>query len=133
MTEISTNANFTGSIPESYHTYLGPLLFEFSGADMAAQVTAALGGPAKVLEVACGTGISTRHLAHALESGSELTATDLNDAMLSHAEAVNGDLPGVTYSQADALDLPFDAGRFEAVVCPFGIMFFPIRPKACRK
>lgn len=101
MSGTSTNAAFTGSIPEHYDTYLGPILFEFSGADMARQVTAALNRPARVLEVACGTGISTRHLAHALAPGSELVATDLNTAMLDHAARVNGDLPGVTYSQAD--------------------------------
>jgi ubiquinone/menaquinone biosynthesis C-methylase UbiE len=59
----------------------------------------------RVLEVACGTGISTRHLAKTLPAGSELVATDLNEAMLAHARAVNGALPGVTYAQADALDL----------------------------
>ena len=78
-----------------------------------------------MLEVACGTGISTRHLAGALAPGSELTATDLNQAMLDHAQRVNGDLTGVSYSQADALDLPFDDASFDAVVCQFGIMFFP--------
>ncbi|WP_335684896.1 class I SAM-dependent methyltransferase [Sneathiella sp.] len=133
MTETTVNAAFTGSIPENYDTYLGPLLFEFSGADMARQVSAALDGPAKVLEVACGTGISTRHLANALDPGSELIATDLNTAMLDHAARVNGDLPGVTYSQADALDLPFDDASFAAAVCPFGIMFFPDKAQSMRE
>lgn len=125
MNTTSTHASFTGSIPETYDTYLGPLLFESPSADMAKRVSTALGKPARVLEVACGTGISTRHLAGALAPGSELTATDLNQAMLDHAQRVNGDLTGVSYSQADALDLPFDDASFDAVVCQFGIMFFP--------
>jgi ubiquinone/menaquinone biosynthesis C-methylase UbiE len=129
----STNAAFTGSIPENYDTYLGPILFEFSAADMARQVTAALERSARVLEVACGTGISTRHLANALAPGSELVATDLNTAMLDHAARVNGDLPGVTYSQADALDLPFEDASFDAAVCPFGIMFFPDKAQGMRE
>ena len=125
----STHASFTGSIPENYDTYLGPLIFEFTAADMARRVAMAIGPAVRVLEVACGTGISTRHLAGALPVGSEILATDLNDAMLKHAARVNGALPGVTYSQADALDLPFDDESFDAVVCQFGIMFFPDKDK----
>ena len=129
MTKPSTNAAFTGSIPANYDTYLGPLLFEFSAADTARRVAAALDGPTRVLEVACGTGISTRHLAAALPPGSQIIATDLNQAMLDHAGKVNGNLPGVTYAQADALDLPFGDADFDAVVCQFGIMFFPDKAK----
>ena len=125
MASADTHASFTGSIPENYDTYLGPLLFEFSAADMATRVARALDGPARVLEVACGTGISTRHLAGALAAGSEICATDLNPAMLEHAAKVNGDLPGVRYATADALDLPDPDDSYDAVVCQFGIMFFP--------
>lgn len=126
MTVSSTHASFTGTIPENYDTYLGPLLFEFTGADLAGRLNKALNGsPAKVLEVACGTGISTRHLAELLPANTTILATDLNDAMLAHAQKVNAGLSGVSYSQADALDLPFDDETFDAVVCPFGVMFFP--------
>jgi len=129
MTSSSTHSSFTGAIPENYDTYLGPLLFEFSAADLARRVAELLGRPAEVLEVACGTGIASRHLASALPAGTKLVATDLNEAMLEHAERVNGDLPGVTYTQADALDLSFEDARFDAVVCQFGIMFFPDKAK----
>lgn len=122
MSPGAVDVNFSGSIPENYHRYLGPLLFEWSAADLAARVAALK--PARVLEIAAGTGILTRHLAGALD-GAEIVATDLNQPMLDHAAALNGDLPGVSYRQADALDLPFDPGGFDAVVCQYGIMFFP--------
>jgi ubiquinone/menaquinone biosynthesis C-methylase UbiE len=125
----SSHTSFTGSIPEDYDTYLGPLIFEFTAADMSRRVASVVDGPARVLEVACGTGISTRHLAHVLPVGSEILATDLNEAMLAHARKVNGALPGVTYAQADALDLPYADDEFDAVVCQFGIMFFPDKHK----
>lgn len=128
-----TQAKFTGSIPENYDRYLGPLLFEFSAADMARRVAQAQNGPSEILEVACGTGISTRHLAGVVAPGSKISATDLNDAMLAHAEFVNGALSGVTYSQADALNLPFDDESFDTVVCQFGIMFFPDKAKGMRE
>jgi len=125
----STHTSFTGSIPENYDTYLGPVLFEFTPADMARRVAKAVDGPVRILEAACGAGISTRHLANALPAGSEIIATDLNEAMLAHARQVNGELTGVKYSQADALDLPYDDESFDAVVCQFGIMFFPDKSK----
>lgn len=129
MNTTSTSFSFTGAIPANYDTYLGPFLFEFSAADMAKRVSAFFDKPAKVLEVACGTGISTRHLSNTLPAGTEIVATDLNDAMLAHAEKVNFNLPGVSYLQADALDLPFEDESFDAVVCQFGLMFFPDKPK----
>jgi SAM-dependent methyltransferase len=36
----------------------------------------------------------------------------------------------VTWRQADAQYLPFPDGEFDAVVCQFGIMFFPDKPRA---
>jgi SAM-dependent methyltransferase len=36
----------------------------------------------------------------------------------------------VQWRQADAMQLPFEDGAFEAVVCQFGVMFFPDRAKA---
>ena len=100
---------------------------------MASRVSAALGGPAKVLEIACGTGIGTRHLSNSLPDGSTIAATDLNEAMLAHAEKVNGTLKGVTYSPADALALPFEDAEYDAVVCQFGIMFFPDKTAGLRE
>jgi len=36
----------------------------------------------------------------------------------------------VEWRQADAMRLPFPDGTFDAVVCQFGAMFFPDKPKA---
>ncbi|MDH5540280.1 MAG: class I SAM-dependent methyltransferase, partial [Rhizobacter sp.] len=36
----------------------------------------------------------------------------------------------VTWRQADAMQLPFEDGEFDAVVCQFGVMFFPDKAKA---
>jgi ubiquinone/menaquinone biosynthesis C-methylase UbiE len=127
---VSTmHSSFTGSIPDNYDTCLGPLVLEFTTADMARRVAEVFDNPVRILEVACGTGTSARHLANALPSGSEMVATDLNEAMLKRAEEVDGTLPGVTYAQLDALDLLYGDENFDAVVCSFGIMFFPDKRK----
>jgi SAM-dependent methyltransferase len=43
------------------------------------------------------------------------------------------DRPGVSFRQADAQSLPFEDGRFDAVVTQFGVMFFPDRIAAYRE
>ncbi len=120
-----THTQFVGSIPEIYDTHLGPLLFEFAAADLAKRVGDAVPEGGKVLEVACGTGISTEHLWKVLPAKTEIVATDLNEAMIDFAREKRGTLSKVTYQQADALALPFEDAAFDVVVCQFGIMFFP--------
>ena len=116
---------FVGSIPAIYDAHLGPHLFDFSGADLARRAAEGLPEGGRLLEVACGTGISTEHLRRALPKTTEIVATDLNSAMLDFARQTRGALPGVSWQEADAMELPFDDNTFDAVVCQFGIMFFP--------
>lgn len=119
----SANAQFDGSIPEFYDRHLGPLLFEPYAADLARRVAKLR--PRNVLEVAAGTGIVTRRLLEVLPRDSRLTVTDLNEPMLEHARRRVGQDSRLSWRQADALDLPFDDGEFDTVVCQFGLMFFP--------
>ncbi len=125
------HTEFVGSIPEKYDEHLGPLFFEFYGQDLARRVRVPPGG--KVLEIACGTGISTKHLRAALPDTVAIVATDLNDSMLDCARRKRSNLPNVRYEQADALDLRFDEDSFDAVVCQFGVMFLPDKAQGLRE
>lgn len=116
---------FAGSIPELYDSFLVPLIFEAFAADLAAR-TAAL-APRAVLETAAGSGVVTRALAPRLPSGARFVVTDLNQPMLDHAAERQGPDDRITWRQADALKLPFDDAAFDAVLCQFGVMFFPDR------
>lgn len=116
---------FSGSVPQIYERFLVPLIFEPYGADIARRLTARR--PARVLEVAAGTGVVTRALAAALPDA-EVIATDLNQPMLDQAAKVGTPRP-VVWRQADAVKLPFTDAAFDAVICQFGVMFFPDRPK----
>jgi SAM-dependent methyltransferase len=118
---------FTGSIPKLYETYLVPLIFEPYAANLAARLTSRT--VRRVLEVAAGTGVVTRALASLLPHDVSIVATDLNQSMLDHAAAIGITRP-VEWRQADATHLPFDEGTFDAVVCQFGVMFFPDKSKA---
>jgi len=123
----AATTQFSGSIPEIYDKYLVPLIFEPYAIDLA-QRAAAL-PITNILELAAGTGVVTRRLAMALPGSVFIIASDLSQAMLDQAAAVGTSRP-VDWRQADALALPFDKASFDAVVCQFGVMFFPDKARA---
>ena len=124
-------ASFIGNIPEHYDTGLGPMIFVDYAADIARRTTAR--DPARVLETATGTGIVTRQLRDVLPPGVHLTATDLNAPMLEVAGTKFRPGEAVDFRPADAAALPFADGAFDAVVCQFGVMFFPQKETAFRE
>lgn len=120
---------FIGSIPELYDRHLGPVLFEPYALELARRIPA---GASRLLEVAAGTGRVSRHLLEGLAAGGTLLATDLNEAMLARAAQLVRD-PRVTWRAADAQALPVEGGQYDAVVCQFGLMFVPDKPRALRE
>jgi ubiquinone/menaquinone biosynthesis C-methylase UbiE len=118
---------FSGSIAQLYEQHLVPLIFEPYAAELVERLRARR--VPRVLEVAAGTGVVTRALARSLPQGTSIVATDLNQAMLDQGAAIGTARP-VEWRQADAMRLPFDDASFDAVVCQFGVMFFPEKPKA---
>ena len=126
----ATDSAFAGSIPTIYEQYLGPLLFEPFAEDMAARLRDVVQG--RVLETAAGTGIVTRALVKTLPPGIPIIATDLNQAMLDLA-TTRLQADNVTWRQVDAQSLPFEDASFDAVVCQFGVMFFPDKTAAYRE
>ena len=123
----SSDAVFSGSIPQLYDRHFGAAMFGPHAADLARRLGDLRGGV--VLEVAAGTGIATAALLEVLPESVALVATDLNQAMLDVAAAKPG-MQRVTWRQADAAGLPFPDAAFDAVACQFGVMFFPDRRRA---
>src|SRR5712692_8864275 len=127
MGNSGTDKVFAGSIPKAYETYLVPLLFEPYAADLVNRLASR--SLTRVLEIAAGTGVVTRALASVLPERASIVATDLNQSMLDQASALGTKRP-VEWRQADGMRLPFQDGTFDAVVCQFGVMFFPEKSKA---
>lgn len=127
MSGHETDKVFAGSIPELYDKHLVPLIFEPYAADLVHRIASR--PLACVLEIAAGTGVVTRALASMLPNRVSVIATDLNQPMLDHASSVGTTRP-VEWRQADAMQLPFRDGMFDAVVCQFGVMFFPEKARA---
>jgi SAM-dependent methyltransferase len=77
----------------------------------------------EVLDVACGTGNAT---IPAARTGARVTGLDLTPEMLAVARR-RADSAGVALDlqAGDAEALPFDDGRFDAVLSTFGCMFAP--------
>lgn len=126
---VSASASFTG--PQYYDDLLGPVQFDPFAAELVERIPQGLVG--EVLEIACGTGLVTSRLHKHLGSGAHLVATDLSPAMLGYAKQKLAAIEGIEWREADAMDLPFDSGRFKAVVCGFGLMFAPDRLKALQE
>ena len=118
---------FVGSIPKLYDTLLVPLIFEPYAADLVGRLGAR--PLSRVLEIAAGTGVVTRQLASALPDNVDIVATDLNPAMLDQARRT-ACARAIDWQPADAMSLPFPSASFDAVLCQFGVMFFPDKAAA---
>ncbi len=128
---MSGNAAFTGDIPKHYDEGLGPFLFVDYADDIARRVAAY--APKRVLETAAGTGIVTRRLYDLLPQ-TEVLATDLNTPMLQWAAKKFRPTDGrVAFRPADAMALPFADNMCDAMVCQFGVMFYPDKEKSYRE
>lgn len=122
---MEKTAAFAGSIPASYEKYLGPFLFEPYALDLIGRLQDKK--YSDILELACGTGRVTAHLAASVQHDT-LTATDLNADMIAVAKSIVKNKK-IKWMVADAQELPFADNSFDLVVMQFGIMFFPDKLK----
>ncbi|HWL67897.1 MAG TPA: class I SAM-dependent methyltransferase, partial [Geminicoccus sp.] len=82
----------------------------------------------RVLDVAAGNGNATLAAAR---RWCEVTSTDYVPALLDRAaERAEAERLPVTFKAADAEDLPFADGSFDAVLSTFGVMFTPDHARA---
>jgi SAM-dependent methyltransferase len=111
-----------------YETWFVPALF----APLAREVLARTDVPedARVLDVACGSGIVARTIASRVGPEGSVIGLDANPAMLGAARRAAA-VEGVTieWRQGNAQDLPFANGSFDLVICQMGLQFFPDRAR----
>src|SRR6266508_2496820 len=79
----------------------------------------------RVLDVATGTGIAAEAALAVVGPGGHVTAADISQAMVDRARQRLAGSPNTSVVVEDGQSLSFDDGSFDAVVCSFGLMFFP--------
>jgi demethylmenaquinone methyltransferase / 2-methoxy-6-polyprenyl-1,4-benzoquinol methylase len=82
-----------------------------------------LGPGDAALDVCCGTGDLALELSRRVAPDGRVVGCDFSEPMLDLAreKASARDVEGVRFEWADALRLPYDAGRFDAVTVGFGV------------
>jgi demethylmenaquinone methyltransferase / 2-methoxy-6-polyprenyl-1,4-benzoquinol methylase len=88
-----------------------------------------------VLDVCCGTGDLAFELAARVAPGGKVIGCDFSEPMLDLAreKAATRAVEGVRFEWADALSLPYDAGRFDAATVGFGVRNFADRDRGLRE
>lgn len=72
----------------------------------------------RILDLAAGTGTSSMAF---VPSGAHVVAADFSRGMIAEGRRRHGDVPNLEFVQADATDLPFQDGEFDAVTMSFGL------------
>jgi ubiquinone/menaquinone biosynthesis C-methylase UbiE len=70
---------------------------------------------ARILELGCGTGPVARHLIE-VPTVAEVIGIDPSPQLLEHAQRLGNGIPGLSFQQGDARQLPFRDDRFDVVV-----------------
>lgn len=86
-----------------------------------------LSAGSEVLDVACGTGASAIPAAEIVGPEGSVTGIDLaeNPLQLARCKALRKNLTNIEFINADMENSGFPDGKFDAVVCVFGIFFVP--------
>lgn len=90
---------------------------------------------ARVLDVACGTGLVTLEAAAKVGSTGVVHATDISEAMVERIriEAERRAMPWITADRLEAEDLRVSDSSFDVVLCSLGIMYVPDPAQAARE
>jgi ubiquinone/menaquinone biosynthesis C-methylase UbiE len=87
-----------------------------------------------VLDVACGTGVVARQAARAVGTTGQVTGLDINEGMLHVARTVAPPVGApITWREGSVMALPFPDATFDAVLCQWGLEFFPDRAQGLRE
>jgi SAM-dependent methyltransferase len=87
---------------------------------------------ARVLDLGCGQGNTTRCLADVLEP-SECIGVEFDATLVEYAQTRPGNPPGVRFQQGDATQLPFPDASFDVVFCRYLLIHIPDPPRVVRE
>ncbi len=121
--------SYTGTAAENYQRHFVPTIGEPAAAVILA--AAALRPGERVLDVACGTGVVTRHAAEQVGPAGTVTGIDVAPDMIDVARATPApEAPAIDWQVGDAMSLPLPGGSYDVVLCQMGLMFMEDRAAA---
>jgi ubiquinone/menaquinone biosynthesis C-methylase UbiE len=85
----------------------------------------------RILDLACGPGTLSRHLAAMITPGGEVVGVDLAAGMIELARAMH--IPSATFEVMDIEQLTFEDGSFDAAICGHGLQYAPDLPRSLRE
>jgi ubiquinone/menaquinone biosynthesis C-methylase UbiE len=128
----SSGWQLSGNAAEAYERYIVQAFMQ--GWTRSLLDLASLARGARVLDVACGTGVVAREAASRVGKDGRVVGVDLNAGMLAMARVLPPPPAGssIEWREGNATALPFPDATFDAVLCQQGLQFFPDKPAALR-
>lgn len=120
----------TGTPAEIYEQHTVPAIFVHWAPELVERLAVQPGE--RVLDLACGTGIVTRHLVDRIGPTGRVVGLDVNVDMLAVARRVVPH-PAIEWLEGSALAMPLPDAAFDVVVCEQGLQFFADKLAAFRE
>ena len=118
-------------LPENYERFFVPAIGEPLAHDLIRQ--ASLRPGARVLDVACGTGIVARLAYQQAGSNGTVAGLDVNPGMVAVARSVTPADMSVEWYESGAEDMPLPDESFEVVLCQISLQFMTDKLAALRE
>lgn len=119
----------TGSTAQAYERFLVPAIFAPWGRELLRSADPA--PDARVLDVACGTGVLARIAADRLNADARITGVDINPDMIAVARTVAPErAEPIIFVVSDACSLDLPGADFDTVLCQQALQFFDDRHAA---
>ncbi len=120
----------SGSAPEIYENTMVPLWMA-RWADALLTLVSLKPGEC-VLDVACGTGVTTRIAKRDVGAGGQVTGLDINAGMLAKARELAPDID-ISWTEGDVTGTGLAPGTFDAIISQHGYHYFPDQPAALKE
>jgi len=120
----------SGSAPEIYENTMVPLWFGRWAENLLTSVSLKTGET--VLDVACGTGVTTRIAKRDVGSDGRVTGLDINAGMLAKAQELAAEMD-ITWMESDVVGTELPDDSFNAVISQHGYHYFPDQPAALKE
>ena len=124
----ATYRHYSGTAAELYQSFFVPSIATPVSAELLS--TAALQPGARVLDVACGTGVVARAAAERIGPTGSVTGIDVAPDMIAVARTIPSGGAPISWQEADAASLPLPDESYDVGLCQMGLMFMDDRPGA---